>query len=63
VEDLQTAQPGTESFNVLKAVQAEKQAKNEDPKQITQHDLGAYLKGKYQIRDHQYMTACSTCHR
>ena len=55
--------PGSESFDVLKALQAAKSAKQEDPKQITQADLGQYLQGKYKIRDHQYMTACSTCHR
>jgi len=30
---------------------------------ITQDLLGSYLKETYKIRDHEYMTSCSTCHR
>ena len=30
---------------------------------ITQELLGTYLKKKMQIKDHAYMTSCSTCHR
>lgn len=30
---------------------------------ITQELLGTYLKETYKIRDHEYMTSCSTCHR
>jgi hypothetical protein len=59
--DLQHAAPGTESFRVFKVLQ-EKYNTND----ITQAMLGEYLKsgeGGYKIRDHQFMTACSTCHR
>jgi hypothetical protein len=58
VEDLSLSQPGTESFQVFKDLQAQY---NTD--QITQPMLGKYLLTKYGIRDHQYMTSCSTCHR
>jgi menaquinone reductase, multiheme cytochrome c subunit len=30
---------------------------------ITQVQMGSYLKKKLEIRDHAYMTSCSTCHR
>jgi menaquinone reductase, multiheme cytochrome c subunit len=30
---------------------------------ITQEQLGTFLKKKMAIKDHQYMTSCSTCHR
>ena len=30
---------------------------------ITQEMLGQHLKTKMAIRDHPYMTSCSTCHR
>jgi hypothetical protein len=32
-------------------------------KNVDQAALGAYLKDKFHIRDPQYMTSCSTCHR
>lgn len=31
--------------------------------EIDQELLGNYLKQKYQIKDHEFMTSCSTCHR
>src|SRR6185437_848745 len=58
VEKLPLSQPGTESFAIFK----ELQAKYPD-KEITQPMLGDCLKMKYGIRDHQYLTSCSTCHR
>ena len=30
---------------------------------ITQVQMGSYLKKKLEIKDHAYMTSCSTCHR
>ncbi|MFT3787478.1 MAG: cytochrome c3 family protein [Tepidisphaeraceae bacterium] len=30
---------------------------------VTQEQMGLYLKQKYQIKEHNFMTSCSTCHR
>jgi len=58
VDKLSLSQPGTESFDIYKHLQAEHKTDN-----ITQEQLGAYLKKHYAIKDHQSMTSCSTCHR
>ncbi|MGC4030878.1 MAG: cytochrome c3 family protein [Tepidisphaeraceae bacterium] len=63
VEDLATAPKGSESFEIHEALLKHKAEHPEEPKEITQLDLGKYLQSKYKIRDHQYLTACSTCHR
>lgn len=56
--DLANALPGTESAAVFAELKA--QHPNDE---ITQPMLGDYLKTKYGIRDNQFMTSCSTCHR
>ena len=71
VADLANAAPGTESHDVYQELMKIKSAEprpDKGPKAgempaITQLDLGKYLQGKYKIRDHQYLTSCSTCHR
>lgn len=63
IDKLPLAPEGSESKAVYDALVAEKAAKNEDPKTITQADLGTYLQSRYKIRDKQYLTSCSTCHR
>ncbi|MBC7783311.1 MAG: cytochrome c3 family protein [Burkholderiales bacterium] len=58
IGDLAAAEPGTESeliFNELKTVNK--------TDVITQEMLGSFLKDRYKIRDHNFMTSCSTCHR
>ncbi len=60
-EDLIKSEPGTESFDILKELQDKHQLKPDD--QVTQQMLGEHLKKKYGIRDTQFMTSCSTCHR
>jgi hypothetical protein len=62
VNDLPQAPPDSESFAIFQDLQAKLKAENKT-EQITQEMLGKYLKEKYGIRDHQYMTSCSTCHR
>jgi hypothetical protein len=42
---------------------AEIRSANPGASQITQEVLGNYLKSKYGIKDHPFMTSCSTCHR
>lgn len=56
-DQLKLAEPGTESFEILQEM------KLEPNEAVTQEKLGSFLKQKYQIRDHQFMTSCSTCHR
>lgn len=56
-DQLKLAEPGTESFQILQEMNL---APNEE---ITQAKLGEFLKKKYGIRDHHFMTSCSTCHR
>lgn len=63
IDKLPLAEPGTESHAVYQELMKEKDAHPEHPKEITQLDLGKYLQAKYKIRDHQYLTSCSTCHR
>ena len=60
VKDLETSPEGTESFRVFKELQGKYPGQ-----EITQVMLGSFLKGsdQYKIRDHQFMTSCSTCHR
>lgn len=58
VEKLPLAEPGTESFKIFKELQAK-----HGTDKITQDMLGAYLHKEYKIRDHQFLTSCSTCHR
>ncbi len=60
-EKLAMAEPGTESFQILKELQDKHQLKPDD--KVTQEMLGDHLKVKYGIRDPQFMTSCSTCHR
>ncbi len=57
-DKLSLAEPGTESFDVFKALQKEYKTDT-----ITQEMLGKHLHAKYQIRDPMFMTSCSTCHR
>ena len=57
--DLAQADEGTETFRVYQ----ELRKKYPDMKEFTQKELGDYLKTDYKIRDHQFMTSCSTCHR
>lgn len=63
VDKLSLSDPGSESFKIFKALQAKNTADGKDPNVITQLELGSFLKVQYNIRDHQYMTSCSTCHR
>lgn len=58
VDKLPLAEPGTESFQVFQELRAK-----HGTDKITQEMLGAHLHEKYKIRDHQFLTSCSTCHR
>lgn len=60
-DQLVQAKVGTESHKILTELQDKHQLKPND--KITQQMLGDHLKVKYGIRDHQFMTSCSTCHR
>ncbi len=56
--DLAKAEPGTESAKIYNELMTENKTDT-----ITQDLLGTFLMKKYMIRDHQFMTSCSTCHR
>jgi hypothetical protein len=60
-DQLVEAKAGSESHKILTELQEKHQLKPTD--KITQKMLGDHLKIKYGIRDHQFMTSCSTCHR